>query len=63
MLTPKAVQASYDQKLSQASILGTVQENVSTQTPVVKAFGLQRRAYGWFWLRNDADKNASARCS
>jgi ATP-binding cassette, subfamily B, bacterial len=52
ILTPKAVRANYDQKLNEAAILGVVQENVATQM-VVKAFGLQRRALGWFRLRND----------
>ena len=52
ILTPKAVRANYDQKLNEAAILGVVQENVAAQM-VVKAFGLQRRALGWFRLRND----------
>ncbi len=52
ILTPKAVRANYDQKVNEAAILGVVQENVAAQM-VVKAFGLQRRALGWFRLRND----------
>src|SRR5690349_14277788 len=53
MLTPKAVQANYEQKLNEAALLGVVQENVAAQA-VVKAFSLQRRTFGWFRLRNDA---------
>jgi len=52
ILTPKAVQANYEQKQSEASILGTIQENIAAQA-VVKAFNLQRRTLGWFRLRND----------
>jgi len=52
ILTPKAVRANYEQKLNEAAILGVVQENVAAQM-VVKAFGLQRRALGWFRFRND----------
>ena len=51
ILTPKAVQANYDQKVNEAAILGVVQENIATQL-VVKAFGLQRKALGWFTFRN-----------
>ena len=51
LLTPKAVQANYDQKVNEAAILGVVQENIGTQL-VVKAFGLQRKAFGWFTFRN-----------
>jgi ATP-binding cassette, subfamily B, bacterial len=52
VLTPKAVQANYEQKLNEAALLGTVQENIAAQA-VVKAFNLQRRALGWFTMRND----------
>jgi ATP-binding cassette subfamily B protein len=51
ILTPKAVQANYEQKLNESSLLGTVQENVAAQA-VVKAFSLQRRTLGWFTMRN-----------
>jgi ATP-binding cassette subfamily B protein len=51
ILTPKAVQANYDQKVNESAILGVVQENIGTQL-VVKAFGLQRKAFGWFRFRN-----------
>jgi ATP-binding cassette subfamily B protein len=51
ILTPKAVQANYEQKLNEAGLLGMVQENVAAQA-VVKAFSLQRRTFGWFTLRN-----------
>ncbi|MGY4405017.1 ABC transporter ATP-binding protein [Bradyrhizobium sp. USDA 3315] len=51
ILTPKAVQANYEQKQNEAALLGTVQENVAAQA-VVKAFNLQRRALGWFTMRN-----------
>ena len=61
ILTPKAVQANYEQKLHESSLLGMVQENVAAQA-VVKAFSLQRRAFGWFTMRNHdvRDKTASA---
>jgi ATP-binding cassette subfamily B protein len=61
ILTPKAVQANYEQKLNEAGVLGMVQENVAAQA-VVKAFSLQRRAFGWFTLRNNdvREKTASA---
>jgi len=51
ILTPKAVQANYEQKQNEAALLGIVQENVAAQA-VVKAFNLQRRALGWFTMRN-----------
>src|SRR6185437_2332319 len=61
ILTPKAVQANYDQKVNEASLLGMVQENIAAQA-VIKAFSLHRRTFGWFRLRNDAvrEKYASA---
>ncbi|MBR1226408.1 ABC transporter ATP-binding protein [Bradyrhizobium sp. AUGA SZCCT0176] len=61
ILTPKAVQANYEQKLNESALLGMVQENVAAQA-VVKAFSLQRRAFGWFSLRNQdvRTKTASA---
>src|SRR6187399_1904550 len=61
ILTPKAVQANYEQKLNESALLGTVQENVAAQA-VVKAFSLQRRAFAWFTMRNNQvrDKTASA---
>src|SRR6202166_3573752 len=52
ILTPKAVQANYEQKLNESSLLGMVQENVAAQA-VIKAFSLQRRTLGWFNIRND----------
>ncbi len=51
ILTPKAVQANYEQKQNEAALLGMIQENVAAQA-VVKAFSLQRRTFGWFNLRN-----------
>jgi ATP-binding cassette, subfamily B, bacterial len=51
ILTPKAVQANYEQKLNESSLLGVVQENIAAQA-VVKAFSLQRRTLGWFTMRN-----------
>src|SRR5256886_990576 len=51
ILTPKAVQANYEQKLNESALLGIVQENVAAQA-VVKAFSLQRRTLGWFTMRN-----------
>src|ERR1700720_4659893 len=52
ILTPKAVQANYEQKLNESTLLGMVQENVAAQA-VVKAFSLQRRTFGWFTMRNN----------
>ena len=52
ILTPKAVQANYEQKLNESALLGMVQENIATQA-VVKAFMLQRKTLGWFTMRND----------
>ena len=61
ILTPKAVQANYEQKLNESGLLGMVQENIAAQA-VIKAFTLHRRTFGWFKLRNDQarDKYASA---
>ena len=52
ILTPKAVQANYEQKVNESAVLGLVQENVAAQA-VIKAFSLQRRTLGWFTMRND----------
>ncbi|MGP8121709.1 MAG: ABC transporter ATP-binding protein [Xanthobacteraceae bacterium] len=60
ILTPKAVQANYEQKVNEASILGFVQENVAAQA-VVKAFGLQRKSLNWFGGRNTAARVSMAR--
>lgn len=62
ILTPKAVQANYDQKVNEASILGVVQENIAAQM-VVKAFGLHRRALGWFMRRNEDTRITMARAT
>src|SRR5436190_3923708 len=51
ILTPKAVQANYEQKLNESAVLCMVQENIAAQA-VVKAFSLQRRTFGWFTMRN-----------
>jgi len=59
ILTPKAVQANYEQKLNESSLLGMVQENIAAQA-VIKAFTLDRRAFGWFKLRNDATRERLA---
>jgi ATP-binding cassette subfamily B protein len=60
ILTPKAVQANYEQKLNESALLGMVQENVAAQA-VVKAFSLQRRTLGWFTMRNvDTRKKIAA---
>jgi ATP-binding cassette subfamily B protein len=60
ILTPKAVQANYEQKLNESSLLGMVQENIAAQA-VVKAFSLQRKTLGWFMLRNsDARRKIAA---
>jgi ATP-binding cassette, subfamily B, bacterial len=60
ILTPKAVQANYEQKLTESSLLGMVQENVAAQA-VVKAFSLQRRTLGWFRMRNDEARHRIAK--
>jgi ATP-binding cassette, subfamily B, bacterial len=52
IITPKAVQANYEQKINESTLLGMVQENIAAQA-VIKAFSLQRRTLGWFTLRND----------
>src|SRR6185437_6599036 len=59
ILTPKAVQANYEQKLNESALLGMVQENVAAQA-VIKAFNLQRRTFGWFTMRNDAARRKIA---
>src|ERR1700732_1227607 len=52
ILTPKAVQANYEQKVNESALLGMLQENIATQA-VVKAFMLQRKTLGWFTMRNE----------
>ncbi|PWE78038.1 multidrug ABC transporter ATPase [Bradyrhizobium sp. SUTN9-2] len=59
ILTPKAVQANYEQKLNESALLGQVQENVAAQA-VIKAFSLQRKMFGFFRLRNDETRNKMA---
>jgi ATP-binding cassette subfamily B protein len=60
ILTPKAVQANYEQKQNESALLGSVQESIAAQA-VVKAFSLQRRTFGWFSLRNhDARRKIAA---
>jgi ATP-binding cassette, subfamily B, bacterial len=59
ILTPKAVQANYEQKQNEATLLGMVQENIAAQA-VIKAFTLQRKAFGWFQLRNDEARHKIA---
>lgn len=59
ILTPKAVQSNYDQKVNESAILGVVQENIAAQM-VVKAFTLHRRAMGWFKFRNDKTRESMA---
>jgi ATP-binding cassette, subfamily B, bacterial len=59
ILTPKAVQANYEQKLNESSLLGMVQENVAAQA-VIKAFTLHRKAFGWFTMRNDETRRKIA---
>jgi ATP-binding cassette subfamily B protein len=59
IITPRAVTANYGQKVNEAAILGVVQENIGAQM-VVKAFMLQRRALGWFRVRNDAARDSIA---
>lgn len=59
ILTPKAVQANYEQKVNESAILGVVQENIAAQM-VVKAFGLHQRVLGWFRLRNENTRRSMA---
>jgi ATP-binding cassette, subfamily B, bacterial len=59
ILTPKAVQANYEQKINESSLLGMVQENVAAQA-VIKAFTLHRKAFGWFTMRNDETRRKIA---
>jgi ATP-binding cassette, subfamily B, bacterial len=51
LLAPKAVDASYEVKRNEAQALGVTQE-VITSIGVVKAFGLQKTATGWYRERN-----------
>jgi ATP-binding cassette subfamily B protein len=51
-LAPKAVDSSYQVKKNEGAALGIVQE-VITSMPIVKAFGLRRRAIGWYGQRNE----------
>jgi ATP-binding cassette subfamily B protein len=59
ILTPKAVQANYEQKLNESSLLGMLQENIAAQA-VIKAFSLKRLSFGWFRLRNDETRTKIA---
>src|SRR3954463_15789935 len=59
ILTPKAVQANYEQKLNESALLGTVQESIAAQA-VIKAFSLQRKTLGWFTMRNDEVRRKTA---
>lgn len=59
ILTPKAVQANYEQKLNESALLGMVQENVAAQA-VIKAFSLQRKMLGFFTFRNDETRHRIA---
>src|ERR1043165_8963893 len=59
ILTPKAVQANYEQKLNESALLGMVQESVAAQA-VIKAFSLQRKTLGWFSLRNNDVRRKTA---
>jgi ATP-binding cassette, subfamily B, bacterial len=59
IITPKAVQANYEQKQNESALLGMVQESIAAQA-VVKAFTLQRKVFGWFSFRNDAARHKIA---
>src|SRR6516164_18296 len=59
ILTPKAVQANYEQKLNESALLGMVQENIAAQA-VIKAFSLHRRTFGWFTMRNKETRSKIA---
>src|SRR4051794_30606464 len=59
ILTPKAVQANYEQKLNESALLGMVQESVAAQA-VIKAFSLHRKTLGWFTMRNDDVRRKTA---
>src|SRR6202012_5206584 len=59
ILTPKAVQANYEQKLNESALLGVIQENIAAQA-VIKAFSLHRKVFGWFKFRNDQARDKIA---
>ena len=59
ILTPKAVQANYEQKLNESALLGMVQEDIAAQA-VIKAFSLHRRTFGWFTMRNKETRSKIA---
>jgi len=59
IITPKAVQANYAQKVNESALLGMVQENIAAQA-VIKAFSLQRKMFGVFSFRNDETRNRIA---
>jgi ATP-binding cassette subfamily B protein len=59
ILTPKAVQANYEQKQNEAALLGVIQENIAAQA-VIKAFSLHRKVFGWFAFRNDQARDKIA---
>ena len=59
ILTPKAVQANYEQKLNESAMLGMVQENIAAQA-VIKAFSLHRRTFDWFTMRNQETRSKIA---
>ena len=59
IFTPKAVQANYEQKVNESTLLGVVQENVAAQA-VIKAFTLQRKMFGFFAFRNDETRRRIA---
>ena len=52
ILSPKAVDASYEVKKNEAAALGVTQE-VITSMGVVKAFALQKTTIGWYRAKND----------
>src|SRR3569833_2840098 len=59
ILTPKAVQANYEQKQNESALLGVIQENIAAQA-VIKAFSLHRKVFGWFSFRNDQARDKIA---
>ncbi|MDE2578262.1 MAG: ABC transporter ATP-binding protein [Hyphomicrobiales bacterium] len=60
LVTPHAVRAGYQLRRAEAGELGVVNENIGAQT-VVKAFGLQSIAQGWFGEKNEILRGAMRR--
>jgi len=62
LLAPSAISASYELNRAQATVLGTVHEQISAQI-VVKAFGIKFFTRDWFNSRNLDVRGAMARAT